>query len=220
MGNKNVFPLVAHVGGCTTYAANAVEKLTYQSIHDDAQSINKHLPQQRQPTLFKTVPSFVIASGGDSTVEHIVQRLVCDDTVDTDWGRELAYVREFGTNFFGRAGAELREYYDAQMAQAKALGREPDEFLKILEARYGHIPDFREAEIPQATPSPLTSELFKEWWTIVSAPDHQKAALFTLKSMWEGAITVLSKEMQANTVQWDLVLKFLIDYRFEFAKVQ
>jgi hypothetical protein len=208
------------LGGCTTYAANAVETVTYQSIHDDAQSINKHLLQQREPTLFKTVPSFVIASGGDSAVEHIVQRLVCDDTVDTDWGRELAYVRKFGTNFFGRAGAELREFYDARMAEAKAQGREPDEGVKFLQSLYGHIPDFSEAEIPKATPSPLTSELFKEWWTVVSASDNQKVALTTLKSMWEGAIKMLSKEMKANTVEWDLVLKFLISYRFEFVKHQ
>jgi hypothetical protein len=217
---KTFFRWLHMLGGCTTYAANAVEKVTYQNIHDDAQSINKHLPQQRQPTLFKTVPSFVIASDGDSTVEHIVQRLVCDDTVDTDWGREIAYVRKFGTNFFGRAGAELREFYDAQVAEAKAQGHEPDEGVKFLQSLYGHIPDFSEAEIPKATPSPLTSELFKEWWTVVSAPDHQKVALTTLKSMWEGAITMLSQEMKANAVEWDLVLKFLINYRFEFAKHQ
>jgi hypothetical protein len=41
----------------------------------------------------------------------------------------------FGSEFFGRAGAEIREFYDASMAEVKAAGQKPPESLKMLEFR-------------------------------------------------------------------------------------
>jgi hypothetical protein len=102
----------------------------------------------------------------------------------------MAYLRQFGSDFFGRAGAEIREFYDASMAEVKAAGREPPESLRTLKLRYGHLPDFSNAVIPTWMQSHMTLELLEEWWRIVDATDYRRTALGALKSMWEGASTL------------------------------
>jgi hypothetical protein len=210
---RTFFRWMHMLGGCTTYAAEAVEAITYQGIYEDAKSIDRHLVGEREHGLFHVIPSFVIANGGDETLARIARRLLSDgEAAGADWGRHMAYVRRFGSDFFGRAGAEIREFYDAEMAQVKTAGQETPEFLKMLELRYGHLPDFSNAVIPTWTHSPMTPELFEEWWRIIDATDYRRAALGTLKSMWKGASILMSDDMKATLVPWDSVLRFLVGY--------
>ena len=45
-GKHRLFMRWLHMfGGCTTYAAEMIDEITYQSIYDDAASIHEHLVQ-------------------------------------------------------------------------------------------------------------------------------------------------------------------------------
>jgi hypothetical protein len=99
----------------------------------------------------------------------------------------MAYIRQFGSSFFAQAGAEMRETYEAMLADARSKGEEPAEFVKMIGLRYGHIPDFKDAKIPSWTETPFTRELLEEWWRIISPREFQVQTLCALETMWEGA---------------------------------
>lgn len=201
-------------GGSTTYAADAVNEITYHSLYEDAQSIDKHLIQNHEPGLFHTLPSFMIANGGDETLALIAKRLLMSGAAaEGDCGRPMAYARQFGSDFFASAATETREVYETMLAECRARGEEPSEFLKFTKLRYGHLPDFRDANIPTWTETAMTPDLIEEWWRIVSPTEFQVTALVALKTMWEGASQVLSSEARAGTVPWDAVVRFVDDYR-------
>jgi hypothetical protein len=213
-GKHRTFVRWLHMlGGCTTYAAKAVNEITYHGIFDDAVSIHQHLADNNEHGLFHIIPSFLIANGGDKTLADIAKRLLASGAASkSDWGRPMAYTRQFGRNFFARAGAEIRETYESMLTEARAKREEPSEFVKWIELRYGSIPDFKEAKVPSWTETSMTAQLLEEWWNIVSPREFQVEALTALKRMWEGAPTVLSDEAKANVVPWDRVIQFVDAY--------
>jgi hypothetical protein len=181
--------------------------------------IHGHLIQNREHGLFHVIPSFLIVNAGDETLADVAKRLLVRGTAaKEDWGRPMAYTRQFWSNFFARAGAEIRDTYNSMLAEARSKGEEPSDFLKMTELRYGHIPDFKDAKIPSWTEASMTSELLDEWWRIVSPRAFQVQALVALKTMWEGAAKVLSDEAKANVVLWDSVLQFVEGYGLSLSK--
>jgi hypothetical protein len=219
-GKHRTFMRWLHMfGGCTTYAADTTSEITYQGIYEDAVSIHEHLVRNHEHGLFHTIPSFLVANGGDETLAAIAKRLLADGAAaEGDWGQPIAYTRQFGSNFFARAGAEIRETYESMCTEARARGEEPAEFLKWIEVRYGHISDFKDAKIPSWTKASMTPELLEEWWRIVSQREFQVEALVALKTMWEGAPKVLSDEVRANVVPWDPVIRFVEGYGLSLSK--
>ena len=218
-GSQRVFYRWLHMlGGCTTYAANGVEQCSYQDIIDSAVAIHNHLVGKDAPGLLETIPQFLISSGGDDTLIEIAMSLLTNGpAADEDWGKELAYLRTFGTNFFARTGSEIRSFYEEEKARLAAEGEHETEGLKLIEIRYGHLPEFQEAKIPEFEPSPMTAELLEEWWSIVNAPEFRESAIGTLANMWKGAISVLPEDMQAETVPFDRVVDLLASYGFELS---
>jgi hypothetical protein len=221
-GKHRTFMRWLHMfGGCTTYAADAINEITYQGIYDDAVSIHEHLVDNHELGLFHVIPSFLIANGGDKTFADIAKRLLASGAASKgDWGRRMAYTRQFGCDFFGMAGAEIRETYESMLAEAKAKGEEPSEFLKFTEIRYGSIPAFKDAKIPSWTETSMTPGLLKEWLNIVSPREFQVEALTALKLMWEGAPTVLSDEAKADVIPWDRVIQFVDAYGLILSKAR
>jgi hypothetical protein len=221
-GKHRTFMRWLHMfGGGTTYAAEAVSEITYQGIYDDAVRIHEHLVDSHEHGLFHIIPSFLISTGGDKILVDIAKRLLASGAASkSDWGRPMAYTREFGCDFFERAGAEIRETYESMLAEAKAKGEEPSEFLKFTEIRYGSVPAFKDAKIPSWTETSMTPGLLEEWWNIVSPRDFQVEALTALKLMWEGAPTVLSDEAKANVIPWDRVIQFVDAYGLILSKAQ
>jgi hypothetical protein len=213
-GKQRVFFRWLHMlGGCTTWAADPVHALTYRGICDDAQKIVAHLAAKQEPGLFDVVPSFIIPNAGNEALTQVAQVLLAaGKAVHANWGRHMAYVHQFGTDFFGIAGAEVREYYDAEMAAARVAGREPSEGVKLTEIRYGDLPQFRDAKIPKWTDAAVTQETFDAWWEIISDAKYQVSALATLKAMWEGAVSIMSEDAKPRLVQWDSALRFLMNY--------
>jgi hypothetical protein len=213
-GRNRIFMRWLHMfGGCTTYAAEIRSEITYQDIYDDSVSIHEHLARNNADALFHIIPSFLIANGGDETLVDIAKRLLANGkAAKDDWGRPMAYTRQFGSNFFGRAGAEIRAFYESALAEARSKGEEPSEFIKSVEWRYGHLPDFKDARIPKWTETSMTPQLLEEWWRIVSPREFQLEALAALKTMWMGAPTVLPEETKAKVVPWERVVQFLGTY--------
>jgi hypothetical protein len=206
------------LGGCTIYAAGTVNDLSYQGIFDDAMSIHEHLVQNHEHGLFHLIPSFLIANGGNETLADIAKHLLSNGAAQDDWGRQMAYTRQFGSNFFARAGAEIRSSYDDGLAAARAAGEEPSEFLKWIELRYGHLPEFKDAKIPSSTVTPMRPELLEEWCRIVSPRKFQTDALWAMKAMWDGAPMVLPEDMKAKAIRWNQVEQFLDRYGLTLPK--
>lgn len=218
-GKQRVFFRWLHMlGGRTTYAANSTDKSNYQDIFDGAVAIQNDLISKYSHGIFKTIPSFVIATGGDETIIDIAQNLITNGPISKeDWGKERSYLETFRTDFFARAGSEIRGVYDEEMAKLAAEGKEPTEFLQLTKARYGLIDAFENATFPEFESSELTPELLAEWSSMVFAPEIQNDAFSTLATMWNGAISMLSEEMKAETVPFDRVIDFLDDYQFGLA---
>lgn len=215
---RTFFRWMHMLGGCTTYAAGAVDKVTYQGVYEDALSIDDHLVRNGDDGLFQVIPHFLIVDGGEEDLLDIAKRLLASGAAAKgDWGKSMAYTRQFGSDFFGRAGAEIRAFYEAEVAEARSRGEEPAEHLKFFEYRYGHIPDFSNAIIPTWTPTEMTPLLLEEWLGIISPRDFQVRAIVALKEMWEGALKVLPERERNKGVSWERVLEFLGAYGFGFA---
>jgi hypothetical protein len=113
-------------------------------------------------------------NAGDGTFADIAKQLLVRGTAAKgDWGRPIAYTRQFESNFFVRAGAEIRDTYNSMLAEARSREGEPSDFLKMTELRYGHIPDFKDAKIPSWTEASMTPELLDEWRRIVSSRESR-----------------------------------------------
>ena len=78
---------------------------------------------------------------------------------------------------------------------------------------------FKDAKIPTWTETSMTPELLEEWWRIVSPSEFQVEALAALRTMWEGAPTVLSEEAKASVVPWERVVQFLDTYGLNLSKL-
>jgi hypothetical protein len=219
-GKHRTFMRWLHMfGGGTTYAAEAVDEITYRRVYDDAMSIHEHLLRKREDGLFHIIPSFLISNGGDKTFGDIAKVLLARGAASkTDWGRPMAYVRQFGRNFFASAGAELREAYEKELAEARAKGEKPSEALEFMKLLYGNNPDFRDAKLPSWKAAPMTTELLEEWWRIVSPREFQIEAFATLKEMWEGASDMPGVGSVGDVVPWERVFGFVKAYGLSFSK--
>ena len=203
------------LGGRTYfYGAQDAAQLTYEGVFQGALAITEYLSANRLPTPFDTIPSFVIASGGDEGFQKIARRLILADAAATkDWGRELAYTKAFGDNFFDRAGCEIRSAYDESMKK-KSLSDSEKDYFKFVEIRYGNIPAFKNAIPPSFTSSTLTDKLFDEWWIAINTVAHCRSCLGQLFEMWRGALSMLTDEMSKTSVPLDQVTHFLSAYNF------
>lgn len=211
--HRTFFRWLHMFGGITTYAAEAFSEVTYRGIYEDALSIDEHLTNCGEPGLFHVVPSFLIAIGGDEVLADIAKRLLGTGGASKgDWGRPMAYTRQFGSDFFGRVGAEIRETCESELAEAKARGDESSALLEYFELRYGDLPEFRDAKLPAWKRTSMTRQLLDEWWSIVSPGEFKVAALAALKEMWEGASTMQTEATGANPIPWERVMGFLKAY--------
>jgi hypothetical protein len=202
------------LGGSTTYASHATGDISHRRIQADAAQIHDYLIKDGRPGLFHVVPSFLVADRDDAALGEVARQLLAGSAAaNDDWARQVAYVRRFGVDFFGRAVAEIREYYEAEMARAPSMSEEEIESLKWIELRYGHLPQFTHAQIPASTRSTLTPELLEAWWQVVGESDHQVEALKALKAMWESAAALVSGEHRDRLVAWEKVRRFLGNFK-------
>jgi hypothetical protein len=214
-GKHRIFVRWLHMlGGTTTYGANSSDTIDFQWIMDEAVAIRAHLAEQDGAGLFNIPPNFVIASHGNKALDYIAKYLILNGAAaQANWGREMAYVRQYGADFFGIAGAQLREMCEIQVAQAKAEGRDPADALEMIETATTHLPQFRDGKIPRWEDSPLTEAVYDAWWDIISRNEYQITSLQTLRNMWEGASSMLTGKVRARLVDWKPVQQLLQDYK-------
>jgi hypothetical protein len=204
------------LGGKTTFAAKTRETITRDILREDMDEICAYLGKAGEPGPFHVIPDMLVPSGGDRELADLALDMIrSGDAASADWGCFIAYQRQFGTDFFGLAGAHVREYFEGERAKLEYEGKSLDE-LKWINIRYGHIPAFREARIPPYTSSPLTPALVDKWWKTVNTKSWRAASLATLKTMWEGASSLLPGR---KLVPWETVENFLSDH-FELLPVE
>ncbi|MCR9150741.1 MAG: sel1 repeat family protein [Rhodobacteraceae bacterium] len=206
------------LGGETVFSPTQLKPVMYQDIFDETLRIQEHLRSGGKQGLFDVIPDFFVIDGRDETLSRMAQDLLQHlSPADLNWGRYIAYVRQFGTDYFGRAGAEIREFYEDQLLAARRKGLDEPKELGAVRARYGGIPQFTEAELPSWTYSKQTADILQEWWSFVSAEEHQVSALATLRAMWNGA-SGFSKHAGLETVSpWAEASAFLNGLDFAFS---
>ena len=204
------------LGGATYYTAESYsDGISYQSIADSFDQLNIFLRKNKKPTILDKIPSFVIANGNDDILTRIIRdKIKICDCASKNWSREISYQRAFDDNFFARAGSEMKEFYNNLSAKPDPEGQNK-EYLQLLEMRYGHIPDFKDAKIPQYLEFPLNDEVFTEWWNNIDTSEYRRSGFGQLARMWNGAISMMSEGQIEHLISFDKIIKFLAKFNLQ-----
>ena len=215
--NRYVFLRMHHMlGGDTVlFSTQNSSALTYGAIRDALVEILEFMKERRLPSPLSAIPSFVYANHSDETFMELMNNIIAVETRNFDWGRELYFTREFGQNFFGRAGCELKAAYELNLGRPD-LTQEQREFLEFTNLRYLNIPDYRDAKNPNFVSSSFTDVLYKEWWDGINVAARSRYAMVTLFQMWNGALSIISDTMKANSVSSQELVEFLSMYQLSF----
>ena len=214
---REVFLRMHHMLGGNTVSVKMKDssELTYGAIHDAILEILDFIKRNGHPSPFGAIPGFVFANNGDPTFMKIMHGIVANETQNFDWGRELYFTREFGNNFFGRAGCELRSAYEINLRRPN-LTQEQKEFLEFTHLRYSHVPDYRDAKTPDFVSSQFSDELYQEWWAAIDDAERSRYAVGILFQMWDGALSIISDSMKENSVSSRDLMQFLGMYQLSF----
>ena len=219
--SREVFLRMHHMLGGNTIVLRMKDAsaLTYGAIRECILEILEFIKGHNHPSPFGGIPSFVYANNDDPTFMQIMHEIIADETQNFDWGRELYFTKEFGKNFFGRAGCELRAAYETNMRRPN-LTEEQKEFLEFTHLRYQNIPDYRDAEAPDFVSSQFTNELYEEWWAVINDAARSQYAIVTLFQMWDGALSIMSDSMKDNSVSSQDLIQFIAKYQLSFPERQ
>ena len=219
--SREIFLRMHHMLGGNTIVLRMKDSsaLSYGAIRECILEILEFIKGHDHPSPFGGIPSFVYANNDDPTFMQIMHEIIADETQNFDWGRELYFTREFGKDFFGRAGCELRAAYETNMRRPN-LTEEQKEFLEFTHLRYQHIPDYRDAKTPNFLSSEFTNELYQEWWAVINDAARSQYAIVTLFQMWDGALSIMSDSMKDNSVSSQDLIQFIAKYQLSFPERQ
>ncbi|MEG3153456.1 hypothetical protein [Sphingomonas sp. RB1R13] len=147
-------------------------------------SLDEHLASVSKAgvSVLSAIPSFVIPNENPS-IWSSFQKMIGLRLANEDWGKELFFRQTYGTDFFGRAGEEVREAYEALKSDPTT---DPN-FLNFMWARYSEIPSFinwRPSKHKSQLASPAVVAL---WWQHAVARTTVNEGLAQFKLMWDGA---------------------------------
>lgn len=217
-GEERQFFLRTHhlLGGNTiTLRMENKSELTYGVINDAFIEILKFINDNGHTSPFGTIPSFVYANNDDQTFKEIMHRIIAEETRNFDWGRELYFMKEFGQNFFGRAGCELRAAYEMNIRRPD-LTEEQKEFMEFTHMRYSHVPDYMDAITPDFVSSRITEELYQAWRAEIDEAARNRYALSTFIHMWDGALSLMNAILKEDSVSSQELMQFLGMYKLNF----
>ena len=204
------------LGGNTIILKMEVKsELTYALINDAFLEILKFINDNGHTSPFGAIPSFVYANNDDQTLKEIMHRIIAEETRNFDWGRELYFTKEFGQNFFGRAGCELRAAYEMNIHRPE-LTEEQKEFMEFTHMRYSHVPDYVDAITPDFVSSRITEELYQEWRAVIDGAARNRYALSIFIHMWDGALSLMNAILKENSVSSQELMQFLGMYKLNF----
>lgn len=137
------------------------------------------------------IPSFVTYADDDAAGQ-LRQLLIGANIVrQIDWGREIHYLRRYGHDLFGRAGAEMREWVERTREDPSIPEKSRADFIRACEIRYGHVPSFADwSGIPYET-QPFDDPHFDEWWDTVTQPTFTANACVQFAQAWVGAASLV-----------------------------
>lgn len=215
--HRTFFRRLHFLGGATSFTPATEEQISPETLYWDLVALHNGRLQRHESGVIDVIPSFLIADDGDLGLVEVARKALSDGGVGrADWGQEMAYRRHFGDNFFARAGAEIRAYYDEKVAESAQKGEPENDELVWLRVRYGRIPAFADATKPTWTSSPCTPELLEEWLEGIGKPEHAGVALITLKEMWEGSSSLVPEEMKERGIPWGRISDFIAEGGFRF----
>ncbi len=155
------------------------------------------------------VPSLVTHVLTEQEVCHLLG--LSQEIQRADWGREMYYLRKYGSRLFDRAGEEIRETIQ-KMAREKPFGEESQrQFEQAIRIRYGSVPTFSDNSAVEYETKPFDPALFAEWWATISDPRFTGFGIGQLASAWVGAIH-MNRELGPPlpvVVEFDDVREFL-----------
>lgn len=123
---------------CHDIAAEILEVLRYAFGQETGRAM------QRFP-LVTCVPSFVTLPASDAAQRLInandIKGLISGSRTfrDTDWGREMYYLKKYGSRFFDRGAEETRAALETA-AQDPDLTNESRQFLEMTRLARAHLP--------------------------------------------------------------------------------
>ena len=74
----------------------------------------------------------------------------------------------------------------------------------------------QDAKNPDFVSSSFTDVLYKEWWDEINDAARSRYAMVTLFQMWNGALSIISDTMKANSVSSQELVEFLSMYQLSF----
>ncbi len=216
---RQIFFRYSHMMDSRTYFLKLPDRnsISYNDIIRYVTIISDYLSMRGEQPPFETIPSFVYSNNDDAGFKDVIQYLIINATKGKDWGREISYVKEFGDNFFARAGSELRSSYEENIKRQN-LSTEEKKFLDLINIRYGHINHYKNARFPSYKSSIFTKDIFDHWWNIIDRIEFSRHSIQTLFQMWDGAISVLDQDMQKQCVSSKDVITFLNMYQLSFPR--
>jgi hypothetical protein len=131
-------------------------------------------------------PSF-LKTNGNLEIEAALKNYLEFSLAKCDWGKELSHIREFGSHFFDRAGAEFREAYETLAKNPQA----DKEVLRGIWLDMSRIKSFASWTPKTYTAISPNKNVIAEWWQLVTDDDYVQKGLFDFRTMWNGAASLV-----------------------------
>lgn len=158
-GSKHqTFLRTFHFTGGSTIEGDPFDGPTnLQDIVEQTRKIDEYRQEEKNCSLFATIPSFVLFRHDDTAMKQLFMELLFEfGGLDLDWSTEISAVRRFGTKFWDRASFDMGAGLDPSGTDRVESG--------VLE----------EADIDA-------------WLQTVSADDFSRSAFQNFVAMWKGA---------------------------------
>jgi hypothetical protein len=137
--------------------------------------------------IFAALPNFIRTNGNPDVVAAMKFLMTHASSVHkADWGREMYLLETYGSDFFGRAGEEARDAYEA--LKSGPQNAESQRSLKALWALHEQIDTFRKWEPGRYQSRPFSEALFERWWTVVTDRSFVEKATTQFALAWAGAV--------------------------------
>ena len=188
-------------------AAEVLEVLRYAFSQETGRAM------QRFP-LVTCVPSFVTLTDGEGAHSLIkatdVRDLISGSRAfrETDWGRQMYYLKKYGSRFFDRGAEETRAALETA-AQDPDLPEDGRRFLEMTRLARAHLPGFNDWTPNRYDSRALADGDVSEWWSLVTSEGFTTSCLIQLAEAWVGAIYQVRQTVMEPAEPFELVKDFL-----------
>jgi hypothetical protein len=150
------------------------------------------------------LPSFVKCNGNPA-IDRCLRLVLAHSPAAQarDWGRELYYIKKYGSDLFGRAGEETRESYEELAREAQTDPRIEKDFLEFTWHRHAHIDSFRNWSPGSYRSLPFSDAAFHTWWSTISGADFVRKAQAQFAEAWVGSMQFIQGDEFFKSLEED-----------------